>query len=233
MLKKFVKSITTVEQRAAIRRTLGRIIPKAPVSAIAASKSATSRSDAWFAKNPGPYRLHLGCGHIRLKGFCNVDALEVGGVDVIDDIRKLERFPKGSVQEIYTCHVLEHFAHDEVQPLLKRWFDILQPGGTIRISVPDIDRIVRIYHKNFKHFETRGHSPWIGLIYGGQTTPYDFHKTGFNACWLSYQLELCGFESCEEYPHFPHFVPGTEDASLAKEPFGEYLSLNMLARKPT
>jgi len=179
-----------------------------------------------------PYRLHLGCGNIKLDGFCNVDALETIAADVIDDIRVLNKFPNQSVKEIYACHVLEHFSHEEVQPLLKRWLEILEPGGILRISVPDIDRIVRIYHKNFEHFHTKGHAPWIGLIYGGQSTPYDFHKTGFNACWLSYQLELCGYEQCQEYPHEPHFVPGTEDASMAHAPFGEYFSLNMMARRP-
>lgn len=86
-----------------------------------------------------PYRLHLGCGNIKIAGFCNVDALSTIAVDVIDDIRQLRRFPNDSASEIYACHVLEHFAHDEIQPILKRWLQILQPGGILRISVPDID----------------------------------------------------------------------------------------------
>jgi predicted SAM-dependent methyltransferase len=223
MVRELLRRVTTQEQRAWARGLLNKL-----QSARAATKLKRDRFDAFSP----PYRLHLGCGNIKLDGFCNVDALATIAADVIDDIRQLRRFPDGSVQEIYACHVLEHFAHDEVQPILRRWFDILRPGGMLRISVPDIDRIVRIYHKNFKHFETTGNSPWIGLIYGGQSTPYDFHKTGFNACWLRYQLEQCGFERCEEYPHEPHFVPGTIDASLAKEPFGEFLSLNMVARRP-
>lgn len=179
-----------------------------------------------------PLKLHLGCGHIALAGFCNVDALTTGAQDVVDDIRTLARFPESCAQEIYACHVLEHFAHDEIVPILTRWFQVLEPGGHLRISVPDIDRIVRIYDKNFAHFQKPGHTPWIGLLYGGQTTPYDFHKTGFNACWLRYLLEQVGFVDCAEYPHEPHFVPGTVDASLAFEPFGEFLSLNMIARRP-
>lgn len=179
-----------------------------------------------------PYRLHLGCGNIALEGFCNVDALDTIASDVMDDIRTLSKFPNQSAKEIYACHVLEHFSHEEVQPLLKRWLEVLEPGGVLRISVPDIDRIVRIYHKNFEHFHKSGHSPWVGLIYGGQSTPYDYHKTGFNACWLTYQLEQCGYQQCEEYPHEPHFVPGTVDASIANAPFGEYFSLNMMARRP-
>jgi SAM-dependent methyltransferase len=226
MIRSFIRKITTAEQRAKVHQILTSL------RSFSMPRLRKAGAADRFNEFASPYRLHLGCGNIKLPGFCNVDALETIAVDVIDDIRKLHRFPNGSVQEIYACHVLEHFGHDEIQPILSRWLQILQPGGVLRISVPDIDRIVRIYHKNFKHFHTKGHSPWIGLIYGGQSTPYDYHKTGFNACWLSYQLEQCGYEKCEEYPHEPHFVPGTVDASLANQPFGEYLSLNMMARRP-
>lgn len=176
--------------------------------------------------------VHLGYGNINLAGFCNVDALETVAADAIDDIRVLSRFPNQSAIEIYACHVLEHFAHDEVVPLLRRWYAVLQPGGILRISVPDLDRIVKIYYKNWEHFQKPGNTPWIGLIYGGQSTPYDFHKTGFNANWLRHLLEQCSFEQCEEYPHEPHFVPGTLDASVANATFGEYFSLNMMGRRP-
>lgn len=226
MVKALIKRITTVEQRNAVRGIVSRLGRTANIDA--GQPKFKDRLNEFAA----PYRLHLGCGNIKLNGFCNVDALETIAADAIDDIRTLERFPDKSAQEIYACHVLEHFAHDEVIPLLKRWHDVLQPGGIVRISVPDLDRIVRIYTKNWEHFQTPGNSPWVGLIYGGQSTPYDFHKTGFNANWLRYILEQVGFVECEEYPHEPHFVPGTVDASVANATFGEYFSLNMMARRP-
>lgn len=220
MIRSLIRKHTTPRQRVWI------------LNALVAIKATLPQGRDKFTDFSPPYLLHLGCGNIKLSGFCNVDALQTIAADVIDDIRKLRRFPNGSAKEIYACHVLEHFGHDEVQPILRRWFEILEPGGTLRISVPDIDRIVGIYHDNPKHFETKGNSPWIGLIYGGQSTPYDFHKTGFKACWLVHLLEQCGYVDCQEYPHEPHFVPGTVDASLAKEPFGVFFSLNMMARKP-
>lgn len=177
-------------------------------------------------------RLHLGCGNIRLPEFCNVDILTTPAVDVVSDISKLDNFADDSIELIYACHVLEHFSHDEADKVLRRWFDVLAPGGELRISVPDIDRIVKIYVENWQHFQTPGHSPWIGLLYGGQGDPYDFHKTGFNFCWMRYLLDKIGFIDIAEYPHEPHFVPGVVDASLAKEPFGKFLSLNVVARKP-
>lgn len=176
-------------------------------------------------------KLHLGCGNIRLKDFCNVDILSTHAVDVVSDISTLINFNDNSIDLIYACHVLEHFSHEESLKVLKRWFEVLKPGGELRISVPDIDRIVRIYSKNWQHFQTPGNTPWIGLLYGGQTDSYDFHKTGFNFCWMKHLLERMGFVNVHEYPHEPHFLLGVKDASLAKEPFGEFLSLNVIATK--
>jgi SAM-dependent methyltransferase len=165
-------------------------------------------------------KLHLGCGHIHIDGYCNVDILALPTVDLVDDVKKLNKFSDNYADSIYACHVLEHFAHSEIVPILERWLEVLKPGGEIRISVPDIDRIVKIYIENWAHFQTTGNTPWIGLLYGGQGDPYDFHKTGFNFCWLSKLLTDVGFKEVEEYPHAPHFISGLQDASLAKEPFG-------------
>jgi SAM-dependent methyltransferase len=183
-------------------------------------------------KNVESRNLHLGCGTIHIDGYCNVDISALSTVDIVDDVKNLKNFPDNYADSIYACHVLEHFAHDEVIPVLGRWFKVLKPGGELRVSVPDIDRIVKIYVKNWNHFQTPGNTPWIGLLYGGQGDPYDFHKTGFNFCWLSKLLKDVGFEDVAEYPHDPHFISGIQDASLAKEPFGEYLSLNIRAQKP-
>jgi len=175
-------------------------------------------------------KLHLGCGPIRVEGFVNVDIVQSPAVDVVDDVRMLRNFQPGCASGIYACHVLEHFHHDEVPWILRRWREVLQDGGEIRISVPDIDRIVKVYLNNWKHFQTPGNSPWIGLLYGGQGTQYDVHKTGFNFCWLKYLMEKEGYKDVQEYPHSPHWL-GIVDASLASAPFGVFLSLNVRAIK--
>jgi len=180
-----------------------------------------------------PRDLHLGCGGRRAPGMCNVDITPQPSVDIIDNVMLLKAFPDNWATSMYACHVLEHFSHTESVEVLKTWFRVLAPGGTIRISVPDIDRIVKIYAKNWDHFQKDGHSPWVGLLYGGQTDQYDFHKTGWNFCWMAHIMRGIGFVDMQEYPHQPHFIGGEFwDNSLAHEPFGEFLSLNMLARKP-
>ena len=161
-----------------------------------------------------------------------MDVLAGPGVNVVDDVATLNGIPDGFATEIYACHVLEHFATDEIPGILGVWLRKLQPGGQIRISVPDLDQIVSIYSRNMPHFLTKGHSPWVGLIYGGQSSPYDFHKTGFNFTWMNLLLENAGFMNIDRYPVTPHFIPGIVDASLAYEPFKEYISLNVTAFRP-
>jgi SAM-dependent methyltransferase len=201
--------------------------PPAPPAITDAERTAKARIEDF------PRDLHLGCGGRRAPGMCNVDITAQSTVDITDNVMTLERFPDNYASSIYACHVLEHFSHAEAPEVLKNWFRVLAPGGTIRVSVPDIDRIVKIYVKNWDHFQKDGHSPWVGLLYGGQTDQYDYHKTGWNFCWMAHIMRGIGYVDCQEYPHQPHFL-GADfwDNSLAHEPFGEFLSLNMLAKKP-
>ncbi len=175
--------------------------------------------------------LHLGCGNIHISGWCNVDVIKTGATDLVLDIKTLSEIPSNCIDKIYSCHVLEHFGHNEIIGILQRWHDVLKPGGEIRISVPDLDEITRIYQKNIGHFNVPGNQPWIALIYGGQKDEYDFHQTGFNFCWLNYLLVSIGFIDIKKYPNNPHFIEGVIDNSLAAEPFGECISLNVMARK--
>lgn len=176
-------------------------------------------------------KLHIGCGNIHIKGWCNIDVLATGATDLILDIKSLDGLPKNKVLNIYTCHALEHFSTSEIIPILTNWFEVLGPGGELRISVPDLDAVTKIYQDNIDHFQTAGNQPWIALIYGGQKDEYDFHKTGFNFCWLQHILSNIGYVDISRYPNEPHFVKNVVDNSTVKA-FGEYISLNVVARKP-
>lgn len=176
-------------------------------------------------------KLHLGCGNIHIKNWCNVDVLKTGATDLIMDIKTLPGIPSNSISIIYSCHVLEHFETAEIPDILYRWYEVIKPGGQIRISVPDLDAITRIYQNNLEHFSTPGNQPWIALIYGGQKDQYDFHKTGFNFNWLSHLLKEVGFRSIEKYEPLPHFIENVVDNSGANQPFGDYISLSVKALK--
>src|SRR5262245_41178270 len=81
-------------------------------------------------------KLHLGCGGKHIDGYVNIDSRHVPGVDKIDDIKFLHSFSANSVDVIYACAVLEHFSRWEYMIALKRWYELLKPGGAPRGAVP-------------------------------------------------------------------------------------------------
>lgn len=172
------------------------------------------------------FRLHLGSGSIILPGFINVDMLSIPGVALQCDLSRILPFRTGSVDEVYLCHVLEHFATEKVPEILSELARILKRGGILRICVPDLDVIFQTYIQNIEWFSPP-HNPWLGLIYGGQKDEFDFHKTGFNFRWLEHLLLEAGFTCIVRYP--PEEIFGIRDASFANEPFGVNISLNVHA----
>jgi hypothetical protein len=80
-------------------------------------------------------RLNLGAGDENYSGYIKVD--RAGTQHVYDDIVTLRRIRDGSVAEIYTNHVLEHIPGPAIAPLLKRWKEVLAPGGRIVARMPD------------------------------------------------------------------------------------------------
>lgn len=55
------------------------------------------------------------------------------------DIVKGLPVPKGSAVSVYASHVLEHLSHDEFWLALRNTFEMLAPGGTFRLIVPDLE----------------------------------------------------------------------------------------------
>ncbi len=96
-------------------------------------------------------RLHLGCGERRLPGYINVDFPPADHTvqkkcvaDVQANIAGL-CFPAGSVAEIRSHHVFEHFEFPAALALLSAWHDWLQPGGRLVIETPDFAAAAQRY----------------------------------------------------------------------------------------
>lgn len=140
----------------------------------------------------GGLRLNLGCGHLPMADYVNVDMRELPGVDVVAPIDQLP-FDDGTVTEIHSAHVLEHFPQEDLQRrLLPYWRDKLEPGGVFRATVPD--------GVSMLDGHARGEIPYEDLravLYGGQEYEGDFHFTMFGAETLSALLAEAGFTDIE------------------------------------
>lgn len=58
------------------------------------------------------------------------------------------KFPKNSVDYIYSSHFFEHIKKFQTIAVLKSCYRCLKPGGVIRVSIPDLDFIVEQYKNN-------------------------------------------------------------------------------------
>lgn len=138
-------------------------------------------------------KLHVGCGDKHLEGYINIDIRYQPGVDQVNDIKFLRRYQSNSVEVIYACAVLEHFTRWEYKHVLKRWHEILIPGGVLRLSVPGFDKAVEHY---VKHRDLR---VLIGMLYGGQDYEQNFHHYIWDMQTLTDDLTEVGFEKIYEY----------------------------------
>jgi len=135
------------------------------------------------------FRLNLGCGHVPLDGYLNVDMRDVTGVDIVADVDTLP-FQSKQVSEIFSAHVLEHFPQEQFRRvLLPYWLDLLKPGGVFRAIVPDAEAMIQAYAKDGYPFDD-----FREVFFGGQDYDGDFHYNMFTADSLKQALEGAGFE---------------------------------------
>lgn len=146
-------------------------------------------------------KLNLGCYDKQLPGFINVDIRPECNPDVVDDAATLKKFNKDSVDLIYSSHCLEHFPRDEVVTVLNRWYEVLKPGGVLRLAVPDFEALCKRYMYTGDVLEVRN------SILGSAKHDYDFHYHLFDFEYLSGLLFDAGFDVVERFDWFsthPH-----------------------------
>lgn len=148
-------------------------------------------------------------------------------VDFIGNAANLEQFANNSIEAIYASHVLEHFHHGlngELLNTLSEWYRVLQPGGKLYISVPNLGILCWLYLNDKLSVYDRYYL--MAVIFGGQTNEYDVHKVGFDLEILSMFLQEVGFINCTEVEEFGLF----NDTSIMRiENF--LISLNVIANK--
>lgn len=89
--------------------------------------------------------LNLGCGTLFHPDWVNVDIAPAAPGVLAADLAGELPFAAASFDAVYCSHVLEHLAPEVAAALLRRIHGVLRPGGTLRVVVPDLEAMARLY----------------------------------------------------------------------------------------
>lgn len=90
--------------------------------------------------------LNIGCGVRFDERWLNVDLhASHPNVQRHDVLSGPLPFAERSLAVVYHAHLLEHLPRDQAPRFLRECYRLLQPGGIVRVVVPDLEGIVRLY----------------------------------------------------------------------------------------
>lgn len=177
---------------APVRREVVEVPAKSDPNPDAPTFSSAEEIDAFLSAWEGPVRLNLGCGPDNRAGYVNVDAW-VDNADLKMDIFALP-LPNGSVDEILSSHMLEHLGKFEVPKALQGWHRVLKPAGKLCLNLPDLEWSAQ----QWVDLPEDARWGWpLDTLFGLQTHPGEYHKTGFTAARIEAILRQIGFASVE------------------------------------
>lgn len=180
---------------------------------------------AHHAAAPGtPLRLHIG-GKEPHPDWKIVNVMPGEHTDYVRSCTDLSPFPSESVTDVYASHVLEHlgYKHD-FHTALREFHRVLVPGGTLRISVPDLRTLCTLFLEPALDDAQRFFV--MRMMFGGQLDAADFHYVGVYEELMKSWLEQAGFTDASRVENFGLFQ---DSSCMIFE--GRAISLNMLARK--
>lgn len=89
--------------------------------------------------------LNVGCGRRYHPDWVNVDLVPIDDAVIAYDVSKGLPFENNQFDAVYHSHVLEHLDPDRGRALISECQRVLRPGGIIRVVVPDLEQIARLY----------------------------------------------------------------------------------------
>jgi predicted SAM-dependent methyltransferase len=185
-------------RRGRFGRLLGRVLPRHVVAPLrfelhAARVRLGARAVERRLRGGRGLRVNLGCGDQGKPGWVNVDLYAAPGVNCLYDCRKRLPFADGAVVAIFCEHFFEHLDFTEEVPFfLDHCRRVLEPGGVLRIVVPDFERYLRAYVEGGWDELAR-----IRPLEGGPEARHDPHV----GCTYRARMELLNVVFRQAYQH--------------------------------
>ncbi len=159
------------------------------------------RAKSQLASLPRPYRLCLGSGRAPIDEWTNLDYYFPADVQL--DLRYGIPVPDGSVELIYSEHLIEHLRLEANVALFGECRRILAPAGRMRIATPDLAELVRDYRTDWRRHDWVNWDEYAWIDSGTQMLNVAIREWGHVYMWdyeeLSQRLEEVGFTDVERF----------------------------------
>jgi SAM-dependent methyltransferase len=92
-------------------------------------------------------KLNLGCGEVYITSndWINVDYVSSDTYVQTANLLEVLPFESNSISLVYSSHFLEHIPLHQVPSFLRECHRVLEPGGVIRLVLPDFEEMCREY----------------------------------------------------------------------------------------
>jgi len=104
-------------------------------------------------------RLHVGAGPTHLDGWLNSDLL---GGDVYLDVARPLPLDDGTLAFVYGEHVISCLTETRAVALLREAHRVLRPGGVVRLTTPDLARLIELYRDENAVVSRDDYTRWLG-----------------------------------------------------------------------
>ncbi|HBF33210.1 TPA: methyltransferase type 11 [Candidatus Sumerlaeota bacterium] len=89
--------------------------------------------------------INLGCGSRFHSDWINIDCVAQDPSVLVHDLSKGIPFGDNTCDVVYQSHVLEHLPRNAAKGMLQECRRVLRPGGILRVAVPDLEQVCRMY----------------------------------------------------------------------------------------
>lgn len=123
--------------------------------------------------------------------------------DIVASMTDMTPVPDGSVDAVWSSHNLEHLDPHEAPVALREFLRVLKPGGTLLLTVPDLQAVARLVAEERLDetlYECRqGPIRPLDVVYGygpalAAGNRFMAHRNGFTPNLLGRLLQEAGFE---------------------------------------
>lgn len=159
---------------------------------------------------------NIGAGDFRHPAWTNVDhdsdwykGVQGDSISIDWDLLSLTpiRVEDNTAKIVYSSHTIEHITNDAAQNLFNEAYRILEPGGIIRLTTPNINLDYKAYKNNDRHYYY-----WISNYSNPQNMDRAKFNTPFNKASLQ-QIFLTHFATSASELH----IDGAKERISDKE----------------